>query len=146
SIRLQSNLERLNSSLEFIESQESQEDLETKKADAHLEGSSMVEHQPDSDGEYGGCKFKSNLEGLNSSLEFIQSQEDLETKTADARLECSSMVEHQPDSDGEHGGCKFKIEDALTGLEVIEYEGNQIRLSLRTYNPDTDLPEQNHDS
>ncbi|GJT99320.1 hypothetical protein Tco_1094838 [Tanacetum coccineum] len=131
----------------------------------------------------------SNLEGLNSSLEFIQSQEDLETKKSDARLECYSMVERQPDFDGAHGGCKFKvmaichirgvwilelnsliekkrdilktlenldytfrrcegvlkIEDALTGLEVIEYEGNQIRLSLGTYIPGTDLPEQNHE-
>ncbi|GKD56240.1 hypothetical protein Tco_1289627, partial [Tanacetum coccineum] len=39
----------------------------------------------------------------------------------------------------------LKIEDALTHLEVIEYEGNQIRLSLRTYIPDADLPEQNHE-
>ncbi|GJY03102.1 DNA mismatch repair protein MSH6 [Tanacetum coccineum] len=56
SIRLQSNLEGLSSSLEFIQSQEV--DLETKKADARLECSSMVEHQPDSDGAHGGCKFK----------------------------------------------------------------------------------------
>ncbi|GJY60691.1 hypothetical protein Tco_0461348 [Tanacetum coccineum] len=33
-------------------------DLETKKSDARLECSSMVEHQPDSDGAHGGCKFK----------------------------------------------------------------------------------------
>ncbi|PWA57536.1 F-box associated interaction domain-containing protein [Artemisia annua] len=39
----------------------------------------------------------------------------------------------------------LEIEDALTGLEVIEYEGNQIRLSLRTYIPETELPEQNHE-
>ena len=39
----------------------------------------------------------------------------------------------------------LKVEDALTGLKVIEYEGNQIRLSLRTYIPETDLPEQNHE-
>ncbi|GKC23607.1 hypothetical protein Tco_1025757, partial [Tanacetum coccineum] len=52
--------------------------------------------------------LQSNLEGLNSSLEFIQSQEDLETKKVDARLECSLMVEHQTDSDGAHGGYKFK--------------------------------------
>ncbi|GKB51733.1 hypothetical protein Tco_0902486 [Tanacetum coccineum] len=65
SIRLQSNLEGLISSLEFSQSQEV--DLETKKADARLECSSMVEHQPDSDGAHGGCKFK-NLE-LNSLIE-----------------------------------------------------------------------------
>ncbi|GJX67898.1 hypothetical protein Tco_0303625 [Tanacetum coccineum] len=54
-------------------------------------------------------RLQGNLEGLNSSLEFIQSHEDLETKKADARLKCSSMVEHQPDSHGAHGGCKFKL-------------------------------------
>ncbi|GJX62193.1 hypothetical protein Tco_0295093, partial [Tanacetum coccineum] len=58
SIRLQSNLEGLSSSLEFIQSQSQEVDLETKKADARLECSSMVEHQPDSDGAHGGCKFK----------------------------------------------------------------------------------------
>ncbi|GJT74007.1 hypothetical protein Tco_1033293 [Tanacetum coccineum] len=50
-----SNLERLSSSLEFIQSQE---DLATKKADARLECSSMAEHQPDSNGAHGGYKFK----------------------------------------------------------------------------------------
>ncbi|GJY32788.1 hypothetical protein Tco_0417257 [Tanacetum coccineum] len=64
SIRLQSNLERLSSSLEFIQSQE---DLETKKVDTRLECSSMVEHQPDSDGAHGGCKFK--ILELNSLIE-----------------------------------------------------------------------------
>ncbi|GJT69873.1 hypothetical protein Tco_1029159 [Tanacetum coccineum] len=73
----------------------------------------------------------SNLEGLNSSLEFIQSQEDLETKKVDARLECFSMVEHQTNFDGAHGGCKFKIlelnsliekkRDIFKTLENIDY-------------------------
>ncbi|GJX55340.1 hypothetical protein Tco_0285237, partial [Tanacetum coccineum] len=127
SMRLQSNLEGLNSSLEFIQSQ-SQEDLETKKADARLECSSMVERQPDYDGEHGGCKFK--ILELNRLIE--KKHDILKTlKNLDYTFRrCEGVL---------------KIEDALTGLEVIEYEGNQIRFSLRTYIPNTDLPEQNHE-
>nr|GEZ38160.1 hypothetical protein [Tanacetum cinerariifolium] len=125
SIRLQSNLEGLSSSLEFIQSQE---DLETNKADARLECSSMVEHQPDSDGAHGGCKFK--ILELNSLIEkkrnILKTLENLDYTFR----RCEGVL---------------KIEDALSGLAVIEYEGNQIRLSLRTYIPDTDLSEQNHE-
>nr|GEX50219.1 hypothetical protein [Tanacetum cinerariifolium] len=39
----------------------------------------------------------------------------------------------------------LKIEDTLTGLEVIQSEENQIRLSLRTYIPETDLLEKNYE-
>ncbi|GKD10375.1 hypothetical protein Tco_1190060, partial [Tanacetum coccineum] len=39
----------------------------------------------------------------------------------------------------------LKIEDALTRLKVIEYEGNQNWVFLQTYIPGTNLPEQNHD-
>nr|GEW16638.1 hypothetical protein [Tanacetum cinerariifolium] len=125
SIRLQSNLEGLNFSLKFIQSQE---DLETKKADARLKCSSVVEHQQDSDGAHGGCKFK--ILELNSLIEkkrdILKTLENLDYTFR----RCEGVL---------------KIEDALTGLEVIEYEGNQIRLSLRTYIPDTDLPDQNHE-
>ncbi|GJY81117.1 hypothetical protein Tco_0493868 [Tanacetum coccineum] len=61
----------------------------------------------------------SNLEGLISSLEFIQSQENanqiLMVHMVAASLRCEGVL---------------KIEDALNGLEVNEYEGNQIRLSV----------------
>ncbi|KAI3523631.1 hypothetical protein L1887_01898 [Cichorium endivia] len=116
-------------------------------------------------------QFQSNIEGLNSTMEFIQSQ-GLETNRADASLE------HQSETLGAHGGCKFKLldlngqiekkkamlksledldytlkrcegvlktEDTLSGLKVIEYEGKRISLSLRTYIPETELPEQNHE-
>ncbi|GKC78926.1 hypothetical protein Tco_1129700, partial [Tanacetum coccineum] len=103
-------------------------DLETKKAHARLECSSMVECQPDYDGEHGGCKFK--ILELNRLIE--KKHDILKTlKNLDYTFRrCEGVL---------------KIEDALTGLEVIEYEGNQIRLSLRTYIPNTDLPEQNHE-
>ncbi|GKA31248.1 cullin-1-like protein isoform X3 [Tanacetum coccineum] len=62
---------------------------------------------------------RSNLEGLSSSLEFIQSQENanqiLMVHMVAASLRCEGVL---------------KIEDALNGLEVNEYEGNQIRLSI----------------
>ncbi|GKA80821.1 hypothetical protein Tco_0787513 [Tanacetum coccineum] len=103
-------------------------DLEIKKADARLECSSMVEHQPDSHGAHGGCKFK--ILELNSLIEkkhdILKTLENIDYTFR----RCEGVL---------------KIEDALTGLEVIEYEGNQIRLSLRTYIPDADLPEQNHE-
>lgn len=31
-----------------------------------------------------------------------------------------------------------KVEDVLSGLRVIEFDGNHIRLSLRTYIPDSE--------
>lgn len=39
----------------------------------------------------------------------------------------------------------LKIEDLLTGLKVIEYEGNRINLSLRTYIPEIEMAEQIHE-
>ncbi|XP_076924524.1 uncharacterized protein LOC143586999 [Bidens hawaiensis] len=38
-----------------------------------------------------------------------------------------------------------KMEDALTGLKVIEYDGNRISLSIRTYLPEVEMAEQNHE-
>ncbi|GJY47010.1 hypothetical protein Tco_0436073, partial [Tanacetum coccineum] len=61
-------------------------------------------------------RLQSNLERLNSSLEFIQSQEE------DARLECPLMAERQPDYDGAHGCCKFK--KVLQGYLGGAYEQN----------------------
>ncbi|KAI3791100.1 hypothetical protein L2E82_04704 [Cichorium intybus] len=39
----------------------------------------------------------------------------------------------------------LKTEDTLTGLKVIEYEGKRISFSLRTYIPETEMAEQNHE-
>ncbi|GJZ70093.1 zinc finger, CCHC-type containing protein [Tanacetum coccineum] len=95
---------------------------------ARLECSSVVEHQPNFDGAQAACKFK--ILELNSLIEkkrdILKTLENLDYTFR----RCEGVL---------------KIEDALTGLEVIEYEGNQIRLSLRTYIPDTDLSEQNHE-
>ncbi|GKA45725.1 hypothetical protein Tco_0738521 [Tanacetum coccineum] len=67
SIRLQSNLEGLTFFLEFIPGSSYNFDLATKKADARLKCSSMVEQQPYSDGALGVCKFK--ILELNSLIE-----------------------------------------------------------------------------
>nr|XP_043630420.1 uncharacterized protein LOC122601743 [Erigeron canadensis] len=121
-------------------------------------------------------QLRSNIEGLNSSLDFTQSQ-GLGTKRTDAQ-ECSLLTEHQLESVGALGECKLKIlksssqiekkkgtlklledldyifrrcevviktENILTGLEVIKYEGNQISLSLRTCIPELEVSEQNHE-
>ncbi|GJW90088.1 hypothetical protein Tco_0167641 [Tanacetum coccineum] len=69
SIRLQSNLEGLSSSLEFIQS---------VTGNARLECSSMVGHRPDSDGAHGGCKFKNHelaIELFDGTLELRNAKE-----------------------------------------------------------------------
>ncbi|GJW90092.1 hypothetical protein Tco_0167645 [Tanacetum coccineum] len=74
SIRLQSNLEGLSSSLEFIQSQ-------SQEADARLECSSMAGHQPDSDGAHGGCKFKNHelaIELFDGTLELRNAKVSLD--------------------------------------------------------------------
>ncbi|XP_076922352.1 uncharacterized protein LOC143584117 [Bidens hawaiensis] len=38
-----------------------------------------------------------------------------------------------------------KMEYALTGLEVIEYDGNRISLCIKTYVPEVEMAEQNHE-
>ncbi|CAI9265844.1 unnamed protein product [Lactuca saligna] len=124
SIRLQNNIEGLNSTMEFIQSQ----GLETKRADAVLECSLLEEHQPEAIDADGGCKFK--LLELNSQIEkkrgMLKSLEDLDYTLK----RCEDVL---------------KIEDLLTGLKVIEYEGNRINLSLRTYIPETEMAEQIHE-
>ncbi|XP_071713463.1 uncharacterized protein [Rutidosis leptorrhynchoides] len=117
SIRLQSNIESLNSSLEFSQSH----GLGIKRADS-LECSSLAEHQPES------CKFK--ILKFSSQIEkkktILKSLEDLDYTFK----RCNGFL---------------KFEDKLTGLEVIEYEGNQITLSLRTYIPEIEMSEQIHE-
>ncbi|KAJ9555574.1 hypothetical protein OSB04_010188 [Centaurea solstitialis] len=121
SIRLQNNIEGLTSSLEFIQSQ----GLVPKSADACLEGSLLAEHQLESKGVHGGSKFK--ILELNSQIEkkkgILKSMENL-----DYTMKRS-----------------LKIQDTLTGLEVIGYEGNQVTLSLRTHIPEIEMAEQNHE-
>ncbi|XP_024986393.1 uncharacterized protein LOC112521646 isoform X1 [Cynara cardunculus var. scolymus] len=124
SIRLQCNIEGLTSSLEFIQSQ----GLVTKSADARTECSSLAEHQLESKGVHGGCKFE--LLELNSQIEkkegILKSLEDLDYTLK----RCEGLL---------------KVEDTLTGLEVIGYEGNRISLSLRTHIPEIEMLEQNHE-
>ncbi|KAI3716431.1 hypothetical protein L1987_67304 [Smallanthus sonchifolius] len=114
SIQLQSNIEGLSSSLEFIQS----EGFGTKRA----------EHQPKYEGAHDDCMFK--ILELNGQIEkkkgMLKSLEDLDYNFK--RFEGF-----------------LKIEDTLTGLEVIEYEGSRINLSLRTFIPEIEMPEQNHE-
>ncbi|KAI7735626.1 hypothetical protein M8C21_031942 [Ambrosia artemisiifolia] len=112
-------------------------------------------------------RLHNNIEGLNSSLHFIHSQ-GLETKTADYQLqsevahgdskfkisELNSQLEKKKgmleslenlDYTLKRFEGFLKIEDTLTGIKVIEYDGNRISLSLRTYVPEIDMAEQNHE-
>ncbi|KAI7735628.1 hypothetical protein M8C21_031944, partial [Ambrosia artemisiifolia] len=112
-------------------------------------------------------RLHNNIEGLNSSLHFIHSQ-GLETKTADYQLqsegahgdskfkisELNSQLENKKgmleslenlDYTLKRFEGFLKIEDTLTGLKVIEYDGNRISLSLRTYVPEIDMADQNHE-
>ncbi|KAK9078957.1 hypothetical protein SSX86_000626 [Deinandra increscens subsp. villosa] len=86
------------------------------------------EHQPESEGVHCNCKFK--ISELNSQLEkkevMLKSLENLDYTLK--RFEGF-----------------LKIEDTCTGLEVIEYDGNRISLSLRTYVPEIEMAEQNHE-
>ncbi|KAK1435363.1 hypothetical protein QVD17_01124 [Tagetes erecta] len=112
-------------------------------------------------------KLQSTIEGLSSSLEFVQS-EGLKTKRAEHQQEseCAhadqnfKILELSSQTEKKKGMLKsledldyrfkrieslFMIEDILTGLEVIEYEDNRINLSLRTFIPEIEIPEQNHE-
>ncbi|KAJ0903449.1 hypothetical protein HanPSC8_Chr07g0269961 [Helianthus annuus] len=107
------------------------------------------------------------IEGLNSSLDLIQSQ-GLETETAALQLESEGahvdskfkISELNSQLEKKKGMLEslenldytlkrfegfLKIEETLTGLEVIEYDGNRISLSLRTYVPEIEMAEQNHE-
>ncbi|CAI9106477.1 OLC1v1005641C5 [Oldenlandia corymbosa var. corymbosa] len=102
-------------------------------------------------------KFECELEGLNGSLDFIEQQVDYSThgkdednmfKTCEGSnfkvLELSHQIEKNKVTlktlqDLDHKIKRFeaveKIEDAFSGLKVVEFEGNLLRLSLKTYIP-----------
>ncbi|GJW12460.1 hypothetical protein Tco_1578287 [Tanacetum coccineum] len=82
----------------------------------------------DSDGARGGCKFQ--ILELNSLIE--------------KKRDILKTLENLDYTFTRFKGV-LKIEDALTRLKVIEYEGNQNWVFLQTYIPGTNLPEQNHD-
>ncbi|XP_034686208.1 uncharacterized protein LOC117914829 isoform X3 [Vitis riparia] len=93
-------------------------------------------------------QLESDLEVLKHSVDFVASQ-GLKRAEAGALVDYSSSAEDQLDSRTAHGDNNFedldytfkrfeaieKIEDALTGLKVIDFEGNCIRLSLSTFIP-----------
>ncbi|KAK2631424.1 hypothetical protein EUGRSUZ_L02926, partial [Eucalyptus grandis] len=78
--------------------------------------------------------LEGDLEGLEYSLDLIGSQAlDLESQIEEKKMLLKSL---------EHIDCQLRkddtveqIEDALTGLKVIEIDGSCIRLSLNTYLP-----------
>lgn len=108
-------------------------------------------------------QLESDLEGLEYSLISVASQGTEGTK-ADANLGCSTNEDQRScqfkilelsnhiennertfkslqdlDSVLKRYEAVEKIEDALTGLKVIEFGGNNIRLSLRTYVPNQEI-------
>ncbi|GJY60688.1 F-box associated domain containing protein [Tanacetum coccineum] len=94
SIRFQSNLEGLNSSLEFIH-------ILTEHSDA---GPSIEER---------AILFLEVQDRVKKDPFFKRIWNQ---KRAVARLECSTMVEHQPDPDGELGG--YKLKEMVNSLDV----------------------------
>ncbi|KAI8566783.1 hypothetical protein RHMOL_Rhmol02G0068700 [Rhododendron molle] len=110
--RLESELEGLYCSLDSIASQ----GIEKVKADGRVDCPAHGEGELSNAKE--DCKFK--MLELSHQIEknkiTLKSLQDL-----DCTLKRYEAVE--------------KIEDALTGLKVMEFEGNRIRLTLRTYIP-----------
>ncbi|KAI3470020.1 hypothetical protein Pfo_026683 [Paulownia fortunei] len=111
--KMESELEKLCYSLELIESQSP----EKAKEDMQIDVSCLADDQTAFSNER-GSKFKMlelshQIEKKKTTLKSLQ---DL-----DSIFKRFEAVE--------------KIEDALTGLRVIEIEGNSIRLSLKTYIP-----------
>lgn len=106
-------------------------------------------------------KLESELEGLSCSLEFCESK-DFENHSSSAKgceaglsnsvaaskikiWELDRQIEKNKDTLKalQDLDCKFrkleaveKIEDSISCFKVVEYEGNCIKLSLRTYIPD----------
>ncbi|KAL6970980.1 hypothetical protein U1Q18_030659 [Sarracenia purpurea var. burkii] len=111
--QLEIELEELNCSLDFIVSK----GLEKEKADGHAGASSHGEEM-DFLNEKGDYKFKM----LELSHQIEQNKITLKSlRNLDDIFKRFEAIE--------------KVEDALTGLKVIECEGNHIRLSLRTCIP-----------
>ncbi|GLT61018.1 hypothetical protein SLA2020_337540 [Shorea laevis] len=113
--RLDSNLEALKFSLDLVASQT---DLEKTRTDMDLDSSTIQEDQPELDNAYQRQKFE--ILELDSQIEknkiILESLQDL-----DVIFKRFDAIE--------------QIEDALTGLKVVEFDGNCIRLSLKTYIP-----------
>ncbi|KAA8527909.1 hypothetical protein F0562_035222 [Nyssa sinensis] len=114
STRLESDIEWLNCSLDYIALQ----GLDKAKADERVNCSTNGDNQTNLLNAHGDCKFK--ILELSHQIEknkiTLKSLQDL-----DCVFKRFEAIE--------------KFEDELTGLKVIEFEGNCIRLSLRTYIP-----------
>ncbi|XP_052208393.1 uncharacterized protein LOC127812107 isoform X2 [Diospyros lotus] len=82
-------------------------------------------------------QLESELEGLNCSLDFVALQMlELSDQIEKNRVTLQSLEDL--DCILKRFEAIEKIEDALTGLKVLEHEGNCIRLSLRTYIPNSE--------
>ncbi|XP_076924174.1 uncharacterized protein LOC143586528 [Bidens hawaiensis] len=112
-------------------------------------------------------RLQSKIEEQKASLEFIQSQglktnsEEYQLESEGAHnaskfkiLELNGQIEKGKRilaslENLDYARKRFeglvKMEDALTGLKVIEYDGNRISLSIRTYLPEVEMAEQNHE-
>ncbi|KAK4435848.1 hypothetical protein Salat_0748400 [Sesamum alatum] len=111
--KMESELEKVCCSLDFIESQRP----EKATNDMQIDFSCLAEGQADFSNEH-GAKFKM----LELSHQIEKKKTTLKTlQDLDSSFRRFEAVE--------------KIEDALTGVRVIETEGNNIRLSLKTYIP-----------
>ncbi|KAL3506441.1 hypothetical protein ACH5RR_031823 [Cinchona calisaya] len=109
--RCDSELEGLSCSLDFMEEQRRNLDMQVDYSAYGKDESNLLK---------AGCS--TNLEILELSHQIEKSQSTLKSlQDLDSLVKRFEVVE--------------KIEDAFSGLKVVEFEGNSIRLSLRTYMP-----------
>ncbi|PIN23475.1 hypothetical protein CDL12_03803 [Handroanthus impetiginosus] len=110
---MDSELEKLSCWLEFIESQTPEKTKEEMPIDVSCHALGQADLSNEHGSKFEMLELRHQIEKKKSTLKSLQ---DLDSISK--RLEA---VE--------------KFEDALTGLRIIEIEGNSIRLSLKTYIP-----------
>ncbi|XP_052208392.1 uncharacterized protein LOC127812107 isoform X1 [Diospyros lotus] len=113
--QLESELEGLNCSLDFVALQ----GIEKTKTTGHVD-----------------CSFHEEVEFLKGKTDYKFKMLELSDQIEKNRVTLQSLEDL--DCILKRFEAIEKIEDALTGLKVLEHEGNCIRLSLRTYIPNSE--------
>ncbi|XP_073024647.1 uncharacterized protein [Primulina eburnea] len=114
--KLECELEKLSCSLDFMESQRLLKEKQDKQTDVSYEAAYKETFSNAHDSSFEMLELNHRIEKNKMTLKSLQ---DLDTI-----IQRFEAVE--------------KIEDTLTGLRVVEFEGNRIRLSLRTHIPNLD--------
>ncbi|KAL8525233.1 hypothetical protein ACS0TY_014745 [Phlomoides rotata] len=111
--KVESELEKLQCSLEFIQVQSYEGSKENMQIDVSCHADDQADFSNEHDYKFKMLELSHQIEKSRTTLKSLQ---DL-----DSIFKRFNAVE--------------KIEDSLTGLKVIEIEGNSVRLSLKTYIP-----------